>query len=273
MAFEVRNIANAADPQFVNVLGLRALARARTTLQAGAATTDTSLVVVDASMFRVGDKILVGAYDHSDEEERTIASIDLNTSTLTIDALTNTHAAGTRVVTEWHDFGHVRNPSREQDLTELDIQSARLGRLATVKKLTTAQTLEFTFESISVFDRETIAYHTGGVTEAGVIGSGAIAAVEEFTGVMCEFMMVQENAESGGNIKIAYYPYAQVRGDGEESGDGENESALTFRVTVLQDENFKIPAALVATNPAAPFGFRYIVPPANRSAVLDAIAG
>lgn len=271
MSFNVRNAATAANAEHVNVLGLRALARARTSLTAAVEASDTSLVVNDARMFRVGDAVIVGSGD--DEETVTVAAVDLETNTLSVSAVSAGHDVGTRVVAPWHDFGHVRNPAREQELTELDIQSARNGRLATVKKITTAQTLEFTFESISVFDRDTIAWHTGGAVADGVIGSGAVMAVEEFTGAECEFLFVQENAETNGKVKLAYYPKAQVKGDGEESGDGESEAALNFRVTVLEDEEYTVPATLDANENAAPYGFRYIVPAANRDAALDAISG
>lgn len=171
----------------------------------------------------------------------------------------------------WTDMGHVRAPSREQDLTELDIQSARLGRLATIKKITTEQSLEYTFEAMTVFDQDVLALHTGGTTEEGAANVGDILSVEDFVGTEGELMFVQENAETGNMVKIAYYPKAQIKGDGEESGDGESVATLSFRGTVLQDEAYVVPAGLAAGTPAAPYGFRYFTPEANLSAVLDII--
>lgn len=173
---------------------------------------------------------------------------------------------------EWHDFGHVQSPNRDQDLTELDIKSARLGRLATIKKLTTEQTLEYTFESMSVLDEGTIALHTGGASGEGAANVGDVYAVEDFTATEGELLFVQENAETGGTVKIAYYPKAQIKGDGEESGDGESASTLTFRATILQDETYTVPVDLAASEPEAPYGFRYFTPKANLDAVLDFIS-
>lgn len=272
--FQPRNAAAAADPSYVNVLGLRVYARARTSLLDIAESAGTTLSVANARMFRVGDNILVGG--HADSlVELVVSDIDLTTNVITVSGTVGADfPVGTRVVGEFHDFGHVRNPTREQDLTELDIQSARYGRLATVKKLTTAVDFEFTFESISVFDRETLAWHSGGGATAGVIGgAGATAAVEEFAGNDADLVFVYPNAEPNGNVKIAYYPWVTIKGDGEEAGDGENESALTFRATVLQDGDYKVPATLAASNPAAPYGMRYITTPATLQDVLDIIDG
>lgn len=173
--------------------------------------------------------------------------------------------------TDWIDFGHVRSPSREQDLTELDIQSARLGRLATIKKLTTAQTLEYTFEAMTVFDESVVGLHSGGAAGEGDANVGDVYAVEDFVGTTGELLFVQENAESANMVKIAYYPAAQIKGDGEESGDGESVAVLKFRATVLQDEDYTVPAGLAAGEPSAPYGFRYFTPAANIDAILDLI--
>lgn len=272
--FQPRNVASAADPQYVNVLGLRTYARARTSLIDAATAIGTSITVGNARMFRVDDNILIGAHGTA-LTEAVVATIDLDTNVITLDgAVGAEHAVGTRVVGPWHDFGHVRNPTREQDLTELDIQSARFGRLATVKKLTTGVDFEFTFESISVYDRETIAWHSGGAATLGVIGgAGAVAAVEEFAGNDGELLFVYPNAEPNGNVKIAYYPFVTLKGDGEEAGDGENESSLTFRATVLQDDLFRVPTTLSAANPVASYGMRYITTPATLQEVLDIIDG
>jgi hypothetical protein len=173
---------------------------------------------------------------------------------------------------DWHDFGHVRSPAREQDLTELEIKSARLGRLATIKKLTTEVTLEYTFESMSVLDEATVALHSGGESGTGLIGTGAFYAVEEFLGTEGQLLLVQPNAETGEMAKVAFYPLALLKGDGEESGDGETESTLTFRATILPDEAYTIPATIDVAVPAAPYGFRYFVPAADLDAALDAIS-
>jgi hypothetical protein len=174
--------------------------------------------------------------------------------------------------TEWHDFGHVRSPAREQDLTELEIKSARLGRLATIKKLTTEVTLEYTFESISVLDQATVALHSGGAAGDGLIGTAAFFAVEEFLGTEGQLLLVQPNAETGEMAKLAFYPNVLLKGDGEASGDGETESTLTFRATVLPDEAYTIPAAIDATEPDAPYGFRYFVEADDLDDALDAIS-
>lgn len=174
--------------------------------------------------------------------------------------------------TDFHDFGHVRSPNREQDLTELEIKSARLGKLATIKKITTESSLEFTFDSASVLDQKTVELHSGGEAGTGDIGTNAHYAVEDFVGTKGSLLLVQENAESSEQERVAYYPSVQIKGDGEESGDGENEATLTFRVTVTPDEAYTIPGALAAATPAAPYGFRYVVNPGDLQAVLDAIA-
>ncbi len=173
---------------------------------------------------------------------------------------------------DWHDFGHVRNPNREQDLTELDIKSARLGRLATIKKVTTEVSLEYTFESISVLDLATVGLHTAGPFGAAEIGDGAFYAVEEFLGNEGELLVVQPNAETGGVVKVGYFPHALLKGDGEESGDGETESQLTFRATIMPAETFAVPATLATGTPYAPYGFRYFAPAASLDDVLDAIS-
>lgn len=172
----------------------------------------------------------------------------------------------------FHDFGHVLSPAREQDLTELEVKSARLGKLATVKKLTTEASLEYTFQTQSVLDQETVALHTGGAVEAGAIGTGGFVSAEDFTGTTGELLLIQRNAEASGKIKIAYYPSVTLKGDGEESGDGENAATLTFRATVTPDEDFTVAAALAAGEPEAPYGFRYVCAPADLDDVLDAIA-
>ena len=161
--------------------------------------------------------------------------------------------------TNWHDFGHVRSPAREQDLTELEIKSARLGRLATIKKLTTEVSLEYTFESMSVLDQATVGLHSGGAYGPGAIGTGAFFAVEEFIGTEGQVMLVQPNAEPGEMAKIAFYPSVLLKGDGEESGDGESESTLTFRATVMPNEEYTVPGAIAVSEPEAPYGFRYFV--------------
>ena len=172
----------------------------------------------------------------------------------------------------WHDFGHVRTPQREQELTELEIKSARLGRLATIKKVTTEASLEYTFESMSILDAATVGMHTGGPSGDGVVGDDAFYAVEEFLGTNAELLIVQPNAETGGMMKFAYYPSAEIKGDGEESGDGENESTLTFRATILPAEGYTVPATLALSEPEAPFGYRYFAPASSETAVLDAIS-
>jgi hypothetical protein len=173
---------------------------------------------------------------------------------------------------EWHDFGHVRNPAREQDLTELEIKSARLGRLAVIKKVTTEAKLEFTFESISVLDQATVALHSGGETGTGLVGTGAFFAAEEFLGTEGQLLLVLPNAETGGMELLQFYPNVLLKGDGQEAGSGENESQLTFRVTVLPSEEYTIPGAIGAGDVSAPFGFRYVASHDDVEDALDAIS-
>ena len=168
------------------------------------------------------------------------------------------------------DLGHVQNPQRTIDQQELDIQSARTGRLLTVKKLTTSLSKGLTFESMSSTETSVLELHRGS-SAAGSTALGTFVA-EDVTPTEGDLLIVQRNAETGGPIRVEYRPSCQIKGTDEQSGDGESVALLNFEVTVLADENYTIPATLDGNETAAPLGFVGVVAEDDLENVLDIIA-
>lgn len=265
MAFDTVNPILASD---VNVLGLIIYFRPRATLAADADASDTTIVVDAAGVFRVGD--VLALTDKTNDEEVTVSAISGNT--LTVTALTNSYETGDMVfLADWLDLGHVQNPARTVDQQEQDIQSARTGKLLTVKKLTTSLSKGLTFESMSTTDISILSLHRGRPAGTAVLNTGTFIP-DDVTPVMGELLIVQHNAETGGPIRLEYRPSAQIRGVDESGGDGTNPALLNFEVTFLQDETYVIPATLASDTPSAPLGFAGVTIQANLSTVLDAIS-
>lgn len=270
MAFSdlIRNAAAAVDAANAGVLGFRCYGRARVTVTVAANATDTTLNVSSAKLFEVGDDIQVGVY--GTVETRTISAIAGNV--LTIDALTGAHAVGAVVHGLYHDFGYVGDFDRENTLEELEMRAARNGKLVTFKKLNTSQSIDMSFSTQSVFDRFNVALHTGGFVGDGVIGGAeAFISIEEFTGQEIAYLIVQESSEDLHKAFVGYFPRATIQGSDEEGADGESESKLVYDVTILEDENYVVPASVSVDTPTAPFGFRYAIPEADLTTLLDAI--
>lgn len=266
MAFGTVNTISASD---VNVLGLIIYFRVRARLAADASTSDTTITLDSAAMLRAGDTIELS--DGTDSESATIDAVSGNTITLE-DGLTNSYSAGSMVMlSNWYDLGHVQNPARTVDQQEQDIQSARTGKLLTIKKLTTSLSKGLTFESMSTTDSVILALHRGRTPGAAVPNTGVFVP-DDVTPVMGELLIVQHNAETGGPIRLEYRPAAQIRGVDESGGDGTNPALLNFEATFLQAEGYQIPATLASDTPDAPLGFAGVTTSANLPTVLDAIS-
>lgn len=168
------------------------------------------------------------------------------------------------------DMGYVQNPQRAVDQQQNEIQSARDGKLQTVKIITTSVSKSLTFETMSSEDPDVLALHRGGVAGGTAVGQ---FIPDDVTPTAGDMIVVQKNAETGGDMLVEYRPSVNIVGTDEQSGDGENPAILTFEATILADEVYSIPAALDAGTPAAPLGFSGIVPLAQLAAFLDAAAG
>lgn len=244
-------VANPASADDVNVFGFRAYFRNKTTLTAGVTTSDT-VPVENAKWFQAGDVCYIG--DVGAFEEVTILSVSGNTITLSAPT-TGTFASGAafRHKDFWH-MGHVRNPDRTQDRTVREVQSAIDGKLATIKEIVTSVTKGISFDSISGVDTYVQALHKGNPSYAGVVADTTVF-VDDVNAVSGELLIVQANAETGGVAIVEYHPSVSLSGDGEADGaDGENETALTFAVSINSESGYTIPAALSTDAPAAPLG-------------------
>lgn len=265
MAFGTVNTVSASD---VNVLGLIIYFRVRTRLAEAAGVSDTTITVENAAMFRAGDTLTLS--DGTTTEDVTISAIAGNV--LTVTALTGDYTAGDHVhLADWYDLGHVQNPARTVDQQEQDIQSARTGKLLTIKKLTTSLSKGLTFESMSTTDPVVLSLHRGRSPGAQVPNTGLFVP-DDVTPVTGELLIVQHNAETGGPIRLEYRPAAQIRGVDESGGDGTNPALLNFEATFLQAEDYVIPSTLASDTPSAPLGFAGVTTQANLETVMDAIS-
>lgn len=175
--------------------------------------------------------------------------------------------------TPFIDLGHVQNPQRTVDQQEQDIQSARTGKLLTIKKLTVSLSKGLTFETLSATSSEILELHRGRRRGTAPTAPLGVFIPDDVTPTEGELLIVQNNAETGGPIKVEFRPKAQLKGTDEQSGDGENPAILTFDATVLQNETYRIPASLAADTPLAPLGFTGVTTAGNLAAVLSAIGG
>ena len=248
MAQVVTNPATAGD---VNVHGFRLYFRNKVTTTA-AVNASATVPVQNANWFKAGDTVYIGVPGAS--EQATVDSVTGNTITLAA-AVTGEFPQGTPVrrVAWWH-LGHVRNPDRTQEREVQEIFSAITGKSTKIKEIVTSVSKGLTFESISESDDLVRALHTGNPAYAGAV-AGSSVYVDDVNMVDGEILLVQENAETGGIAYVEYKPAAQVSGDGFAQGaDGENESALQFTCSFNADANYTVPAAIVASEPSAPFG-------------------
>lgn len=268
MAFANTNTIVASD---VNIIGLQVHFRPGTTLSADVSAAATTITVDNVNIFDdSGDAAAIFITDGTLSETATVTAISGND--LTVAALTNGYAAGS--IVRWQnyiDLGHVQNPSRSVDVQENEIQSAREGRLTTIKKITTSITKAITFESMSTTDDDIALLHRGRIPKTG--GGLGTFIPDDVTPVAGEAILIHKNAETGGNIIVEHRPSAQIAGTDFQGGDGENVSVRVFEITVLTKEGYTIPVALDTDASPAELGFEGIVTPANLTAVLDAIAG
>jgi len=268
VAFTNSNTIVASD---VNVLGLQVHFRPGTTTSAAVIATATAITVDNVNIFAItGAGSTFTIDDGTLSETGTITAIV--GSVLTVGALTNPYAAGTTI--RWDDFidlGHVQNPSRAVDVQENEIQSAREGRLQTIKKLTTSISKSITIETMTTTDDDVAMLHRGRQPKAG----GAIGTFipDDVTPVNGETLLIHKNAETGGQILVEFRPSSQIAGTDFQGGDGENVALRVFEITVLTLEGYTIPAALDTDESPASLGFEGWTTTANLTAVLDAIAG
>lgn len=265
MPTSVLNSAAAAD---INIWGFYALFRPKTALSSAVSATDTEISVENAHWFAVGDTLILGRHS-GDSEEATISTISGNTITLD-SSVTNGYSAGDPVRRQgWWHLGHVRNPDRTQDRTVQEIQSAIGGKLQKVKEIISSVSKGLSFESISAASAIVQALHTGNPSHTGVI-SDTTVLTDDVNAVSGELMLVQLNAETGGVAIVEFKPDAQMSGDGYAQGsDGESETALQFTTSFNSDDNYTVPAALVADEPDAPLGVIVKTSEASRESVMD----
>lgn len=157
----------------------------------------------------------------------------------------------TKATGTWTDLGYVENPSNTDNKTTNDIQSARTGKLLTVKSIITAESKVVTFDTMSL-TKETLEVFTGQTSGTTAIGSTVGAST---TAKKCEIIMISSNAEAGGPSLGRYIPAADVKGSTLAGLDGSTPAKLTIEATSVADELYSTPATLNAGVPLAPLGF------------------
>lgn len=249
MAISYRNATTADDAA---VHGLRLAFRPLTTVAADAATAATTLIVSSSTWLPVDD-IYVG--DNTANETRTVSSKTGNT--LTIDALTGAATVGAKVrPVSWFDLGYTQSPDLTTDSDQVELTTARTGKLATFKTISTNTTRTLTFETLSSLDDDVIALHNGIPALTSAIGTGNKIYPIGTNGITGELAIINFNANSTEPGFLQYFPSITLTGGGYgDAFDGESATVLNFTASIGQDADYTIPAAIDTAGSAATDGF------------------
>lgn len=154
---------------------------------------------------------------------------------------------------------------------QLDIQGARTGRQLTYESLPISFSVGYTFNSRNATDPYIKGLHVGATLLTD--GDEGYSAPISNNPVNGELMWVRESAWAEKDAELYYHPRATLQGDGVSGTPGAEAAALNFTVTVLADDDFDIPAEINAAEPAAPYGFVYLVPMEDLDAAETAVSG
>ena len=159
--------------------------------------------------------------------------------------------AGKKIV----DFGNIENLAPNRESTENPLQSSRNGTRTTVKVLSSSLTDSYTFDSLDITDKAIAAIHEGADSIPVVGKETTQSLIIRTPGAKQEMeLFILEPGAPNTDSRLLYVPRAQVEGNGHTPSAGSEAARLGFRVTLLTDEAYKVPAALIASNPDAPHG-------------------
>ena len=257
---------NPITPENVSIHGLRIYFRHYSTVSVDVAAGETTVPVAAGLWFVPGEDLLINGRIY------TLAAKDTSGNLLSLATpLAADLPSGTKVKKAgWYDMGHVQNPARTNDQTTSEIQSARYGKLQTVKVVTTSITRSMTFESISAADPVVLALYHGRIPTETDLGT---FIVDDASPVFGELLVVQPSAVAGDPTMLEYKPSANLRGTDQAGSDGETTTALTFEASFLQDDLYRVPPQFDPTTPPAPMGVRARIAPQSLDAVLAVIDG
>lgn len=165
---------------------------------------------------------------------------------------------------DWVDLGIVKNWEPQDETEELEIDGARAGLREVFEVIPISASLGYTFDSENPNDEHILALWNGAAMDAAVAAS-SFASPISFNATEGELLWVRQNSAPLKPSQLIYHPKAAIRRDGQTGTPGEEASGLSFTVTVTADENFTIPAGVLASEPAARYGYFYRVPTAGLS--------
>ncbi len=153
------------------------------------------------------------------------------------------------------DFGNIENLAPNREATENPLQSARNGVRTTVKVLSSSLTDSYTFDSLDITDKTVAALHEGADSIPVVGKEDSQSLIVRTPGAKTEMeLFVLEPGAPNTDSRLLYVPRVQLEGNGSTPSAGNEAARLGFKVTLLTDEAYKVPAGLIASNPNAPHG-------------------
>lgn len=180
--------------------------------------------------------------------------------------------SGGTAATDWIDLGVINSWEPSDDTETLEITGARSGLTVVHEALPISASLSYAFDSGNPNDQSILALWNGSAMTADVATEGH-AAPFSFDATNGKLVWVRQNAQASKPHQLLVHPGASIRRSGIAGTPGEEAAALSFEVTVTADETYKIPAAVLATNPDAPYGYLHVVSTAGLTEAIEHATG
>lgn len=173
------------------------------------------------------------------------------------------------------DFGNIENLSKSRETTDTNIESSRNGVRSIVKVLTSSFTDTATFDTLNVGDPVIAGLFEGKTALTSVLANTKIIIRTPGSKVQARFFVLNPGAPQTDST-LLFIPKVQIEGGEETQSNGTDPARYGFKVTFLQDETYKVPVAVLASNDSAPYGVRGIIeasatPIADLEALIDAL--
>lgn len=203
----------------------------------------------------------------------------------TVQDLTNYGIQGLRVylqlftagtyATTFVDAGAIENLSKAREVTENKLDTSRNGIRTPLKALTASFAETVTFDTLNIGDPVLAGLFEGNEALTMVAPTGKIVIRKPGTARQCRFVILNPGAPNTDST-LLYIPKATIEGVEETQSNGTDAARLGFKVTLLTDETYKIPASVLASNDSAPYGARGILeasatPIADLEALVQAL--
>lgn len=158
-----------------------------------------------------------------------------------------------KYATQLVDMGGVRDFTRDTAEDRNELKTARNGAEETVKVLSTSFSETATFNTINNTDPVIAGLHEGNDALTGVIAGTQIIIRRPGSSWQCRVFVAYPGA-AGTDSTLLFVPKAQIARNGETPSSGTEAAMRGFQLTFLSDDTYRVPAAVLASNDAAPYG-------------------